>query len=184
MKLPTAGAGSQETRIRVWDLPTRLFHWGLALSFGAAYVISESERLRQVHVYLGYAVLGLLAFRLAWGFVGTRHARFRSFLFGPGAALGYLRSLAAGAPEQHIGHNPAGSYAVYAILLLGLSVGVSGYCSFNEIGGDRLEELHGLLANAWLVVVCLHVLGVVVGSLVHRQNLARAMVTGYKRAPR
>lgn len=177
-------AAPHSARIRVWDLPTRFFHWALALSFGAAYVISESERLRQVHVVLGYTVLGLVAFRLIWGFVGTPYARFRSFLFRPAAALGYLRSLVRGRPQQHVGHNPAGSYAVYAILLLAAGTGLSGYCTYNEIGGDGLEELHEVLANAWLIVVCLHVLGVIVSSLVHRENLARSMVTGYKRPPR
>src|SRR5512138_2734414 len=94
-----------DTRIRVWDLPVRVFHWTLALSFGAAYLVAESERLRQLHVTLGYTVIGLITFRLLWGFIGTRYARFSSFLFGPRAALRYVKSLASGQPEQHAGHN-------------------------------------------------------------------------------
>jgi cytochrome b len=174
-------AGQSGPRIRVWDLPVRVFHWALVISFGTAYVLSESERWRQVHVMFGYTVLGLIAFRLLWGFIGTRYARFASFMYGPGAALRYLGGLVRREPEEYVGHNPAGSYAVYSILALGVATGVTGYCTLNEIGGDALEEVHEVLANAWLVVVVVHVLGVIAGSIAHRENLARAMVTGYKR---
>jgi cytochrome b len=168
--------------IRVWDLPVRVFHWALAISFGGAYLLAESERLRQVHVMFGYTVLGLIAFRFLWGFIGTRYARFSSFLFGPRAALSYVKSIARGAPEHHVGHNPIGSYAVYAILILGVLTGISGYCTLNDIGGDATEELHEAVANAWLAVVIVHIAGVVISSVLHRENLVRAMVTGYKRA--
>lgn len=169
-------------RLRVWDLPLRVFHWTLALSFGGAYLLAESERLRQVHVMFGYTVLGLIAFRFLWGFIGTRYARFASFLFGPRAALRYVKSIARGNPEHHVGHNPIGSYAVYAILVLGVLTGISGYCTLNEIGGDAAEELHEGVANAWLAVVIVHIAGVIVSSVLHRENLVRAMITGYKRA--
>jgi cytochrome b len=169
-------------RVRVWDLPVRVFHWALAGSFAAAYVLAESERLRQVHVMLGYTVLGLIAFRMLWGFVGTQYARFASFLFGPGAVLRYLGHLATGRPEHHLGHNPAGSWAIWAILALGVATGVTGYMTFNELGGEVVEELHEGFANAWLAVVFVHVAGVLVSSVLHRENLVTAMVTGYKRA--
>jgi cytochrome b len=168
--------------IRVWDLPVRVFHWALAISFGGAYLLAESERLRQVHVMFGYTVLGLIAFRLLWGLIGTRYARFASFLFGPRAALSYVKSIARGAPEPHVGHNPLGSYAVYAILVLGVLTGVSGYFTLNDIGGDAAEEFHEVIANIWLAVVIVHIAGVIVSSVLHRENLVRAMITGYKRA--
>jgi cytochrome b len=167
---------------RVWDLPVRVFHWALAISFGGAYLLAESERLRQVHVMFGYTVLGLIAFRFLWGFIGTRYARFASFLFGPRAALRYVKSFARGTPEHHIGHNPIGSYAVYAILVLGVLTGISGYCTLNDIGGDAAEEFHEVVANTWLAVVIVHIAGVIVSSALHRENLVRAMITGYKRA--
>lgn len=170
-----------ERRIRVWDLPLRVFHWALAISFAGAYLLSESERLRQVHVMFGYTVLGLIGFRLVWGFVGTRYSRFSSFLFGPRATLRYIGSIAHGAPENHVGHNPLGSYAVYAILVLGLLTGISGYLTLNEIGGEGAEEFHEVIANLWLVVVGVHIAGVIVSSFAQRENLVRAMVTGYKR---
>lgn len=170
-----------QKRIRVWDLPVRVFHWTLALSFGAAYVVAESDRLRQVHVMFGYTMLGLIAFRIIWGFVGTHYSRFSSFLFGPRAALSYVAGAARGIPERHVGHNPLGSYAVYAILVLGILTGVSGYFALNENGGDAAEDLHEALANVWLVVVIAHIAGVVVSSFLDRENLVRAMITGYKR---
>ena len=167
-------------KTKVWDLPVRIFHWSLAASFAGAYALSESERLRNVHVTLGYTVLGLIAFRIFWGLVGSRYARFSSFLYGPASALRYLRDALAGRPGQYAGHNPAGSWAVYAILLFGTATGMSGYLNFNDIGGEGMEEIHGALANAWLIVVGVHVLGVVFSSIAHRENLAKAMLTGYK----
>ena len=98
---------------KVWDLPTRIFHWALAASFAGAYVLSESERLRNVHVALGYTVLGLLAFRLVWGFIGPRYARFSSFVHSPVAAFRYLRDEVRGCAPRYVGHNPAGSWAVF-----------------------------------------------------------------------
>ena len=165
----------------VWDLPVRVFHWALAASFAGAYALSESERLRNVHVTLGYTVLGLIAFRILWGLVGTRHARFSSFAFSPRQAFAYLVNLVRGRADNYLGHNPAGSWAVYSILVLGLATGITGYLNFNELGGEWLEDVHGALANAWLAVVVLHVLGVIASSLGHRENLVRAMITGFKR---
>lgn len=167
-------------KIKVWDLPLRVFHWALAASFVGAYALADSERLRNVHVMLGYTVLGLLAFRLVWGFVGTRHARFRSFAYSPLAAVRHLRDELAGRAERYVGHNPAGSWAVYGLLLLGAATGISGYLTFNEVGGETFEEIHEVLANAWLLLVALHVIAVVVTSLAHRENLVRAMITGRK----
>ncbi len=169
-------------RIMVWDLPVRAFHWLLAGSFAGAWLLSESERLRDVHVMLGYTVLGLVAFRLLWGFIGTPYARFGSFLFSPRDALAYLRGLASRRSPRYLGHNPAGSFAIWAILGLALLTVASGYATYNEIGGDAFEELHEFLANAWLLVVGGHIAGVLLSSLRYRENLARSMVTGYKDA--
>jgi cytochrome b len=178
---PGVAAPAAGSRARVWDLPVRVFHWGLAASFCAAYLLSDSERLRQVHMMFGYTVLGLIAFRAAWGFVGTRYARFASFLFGPGEVLNYLGGVARARPQRHLGHNPAGSWAIYAILVLGAATGVSGHLMSSGTGGEGVEELHEALANAWLLVAFVHVAGVLVASLAHRENLAASMVTGYKR---
>ena len=167
-------------KTKVWDLPLRVFHWALAASFIGAYALADSERLRNVHVMLGYTVLGLLVFRLVWGFVGTQHARFRSFAFSPLAAARHLRDELAGRAKRYVGHNPAGSWAIYGLLLLGAATGISGYLTFNEVGGEAFEEIHEVLANAWLLLVALHVLAVVATSLAHRENLVRTMITGRK----
>jgi cytochrome b len=168
-------------RILVWDIPTRIFHWSLALSFATAYITAESERWRDVHVISGYLLLGLIAFRLVWGLVGSRHARFADFVRGPAAVMRYLRSLLSGRPEHHVGHNPAGAVVIVLLLALGLASGASGWATYNEIGGDLLEELHEALAGAMLALVGIHLAGVAVASFLHRENLVKAMVTGYKK---
>jgi len=161
----------------------RVFHWLLVLSFAVAYLVAESDQLRRLHVILGYTATGLILFRILWGFVGSRFARFSSFLFSPGAAIDYLRSLAK-QPQHYIGHTPAGSYAIYAILLAGLATGVTGYMTLEEIGGESLEEIHEACANVWLGLVIVHIVGVFTSSWIHRENLVRAMITGYKRNDR
>lgn len=167
-------------RILVWDVPTRVFHWLLVLSFAGAYLTSESERYRDIHVVLGYTMLGLIAFRLLWGFFGTRHAQFRSFLYKPGEVVAYAQSLFKGKPAHYVGHNPLGSMAIWLLLGLGISCGVTGAMSFQDIGGEAVKELHEFVSNTILAVVSIHIAGVVVSSLVHRENLVRSMVTGVK----
>lgn len=167
-------------RVRVWDLPTRIFHWSLALSFAGAWLTSESERLRDLHAMLGYTIAGLIAFRLLWGVAGTRYARFASFLFGPAAVGAYLRSLLTRRPQHWLGHNPAGAIAIFLLLGLAAFTVLSGHLTLNESGGEWLEEVHEIVANGLLAVVVIHLIGVLVSSLLHRENLARAMVDGFK----
>jgi cytochrome b len=167
-------------RILVWDLPTRVFHWLLAGSFAGAFLTAESERYRDIHVVLGYTVLGLVAFRFLWGVVGTRYARFSSFPIAPRRVFEYLKSLFTRSPQHHVGHNPAGSLAIYAILALAVLAGFTGYAAYSDIGGDWLAELHEGAANAMLGLVVVHIGAVIVSSLIHRENLVAAMLNGYK----
>jgi cytochrome b len=167
-------------RILVWDLPTRVFHWLLAASFLGAFVTAESERYRDIHVVLGYTVLGLVVFRFLWGVIGTRYARFSSFPIAPQRVVRYLKSLFTRSPQHHVGHNPAGSLAIYAILALALFAAATGYAAYNEIGGEWLAELHEGVANAMLGLVVIHIGAVIVSSLIHRENLVAAMLNGYK----
>lgn len=167
-------------KIRIWDAPVRVFHWLLVFCFAGAYITSESEYWRLVHVTLGYTLGGLLAFRLVWGVVGTRYARFSSFVRGPGAVLHYLKSLRSGQPEHHLGHNPAGAVAIVLLMLMGFGIVASGYVTYNELGPEWVAEVHELLGNGMLLVIGVHLLGVVSASVQHKENLARAMVTGYK----
>ena len=169
-------------RILVWDIPTRVFHWLLVLSFAGAYLTAESERYRDIHVVLGYTLLGLIAFRLLWGFFGTRYAQFRSFLFKPDEIVAYALSLFKGKPAHYIGHNPLGSLAIWLLLGLGILTGATGVMLFQDIGGEALEELHEFASNAMLAIVVIHIAGVLVSSVLHRENLVRAMITGFKSA--
>lgn len=167
-------------KILVWDWPTRIGHWTMAIAFLVAYLTGESEEWRLVHVWAGGTLAGTVAFRVIWGLIGSRHARFASFVRSPMAAAAYVTNLFRGQPDHHTGHNPAGGWAIVALLLLGLGAAASGWPVYQDIGGEWLEELHELVVNAMLLVVIVHLAGVLVGSLAHRENLPRAMVTGYK----
>lgn len=167
--------------VRVWDAPVRLFHWLLVLSFAGAWLTAESERLHLLHITLGYTAGGLVAFRLVWGLVGSRWARFGSFVRGPGAVQAYLKAMAARQPQHFTGHNPAGGWAVLGLLaLMAATVGL-GWATEMELLPARLDEVHEAAATALLGLVGVHLAGVLLGSLAHRENLVRAMVTGRKR---
>lgn len=167
-------------RILVWDLPLRIFHWVLAASFAGAFLTAESERLRDLHLLLGYTFAGAIAFRLLWGFVGTRHARFSSLRFGPAAIARYLRSLLAGRPERHVGHGPIAVLMIPLLLGLGLVVAGSGWATYTEFGGEWMEEVHEAASMVMLGAVVAHVLGVVVVSLLQRENLVLPLLSGRK----
>jgi cytochrome b len=167
-------------QVLVWDLPVRLFHWMLAASFAGAWLTADSERWRDLHIALGYTAGVLVVLRIGWGLVGTRYARFASFVRGPRRVLAYLRSLASGRPEHAVGHNPAGGWAILALLAATLAIVATGLAVEADAGPKALEDVHEALAGAMLALVGLHVVGVLVGSLAHRENLVRAMITGRK----
>ena len=167
-------------KILVWDAPVRVFHWLMALSFAGAYLTAEGESWRLVHVTLGYTMAGLVAFRILWGLMGTRYARFSAFVRGPKAVARYMGAMLRGQPEHHTGHNPAGALAIVALLGLTVVIAASGWAIYNDIAGDWLKEVHEVAANLMLGVVGIHIAGVVVASWLHRENLVRAMVTGHK----
>lgn len=182
-------------RTLIWDLPTRLFHWTLASSFAVAWLTSDGDRWHSLHVFAGYLMLGMVAFRVVWGFVGSHFSRFATFWFGPTQAISYLKEVMAGNAARHVGHNPTGSVAIYILLALTVAVGFSGivtmggdeqqgiaagWFSFSEIA--LLKKLHEVGAILMLLVVGGHITGVVVESVQHKENLARSMVTGFKMA--
>lgn len=167
-------------KILVWDAPTRLFHWLLALSFGGAYLTAESESWRMVHVTLGYTMASLIGFRLIWGLIGSRYARFSSFVRGPRTVARYLSALLRGNPEHYTGHNPAGAIAIVALLTLGLAVCASGWVIYHDVAGGWTEELHEATANLMLAIVGIHIAGVLLASWLHRESLVGAMFTGRK----
>jgi cytochrome b len=168
--------------IRVWDPVVRVFHWSLAGAFFAAYLLGDGGGAW--HQALGYAALGLVGFRLVWGFVGGRYARFANFMPSPAKFLGYVRAMLARGEPRHLGHNPAGAAMIIA-LLVGIAVtSISGWMMTTDAlwGVAWVQGTHEWAANLTLALVGLHVAGVIYVSWRHRENLVRAMLTGRKRA--
>ncbi len=193
-----APAGGVKT-VRVWDLPTRLFHWTLVLGFASAYLTAEFHR-GDIHSLIGYALCLLLAARIYMGFFGSRYTRFNSFIFSPGETIAYMRSMFGKHPVKHyLGHNPAGALMVFSLLAMLTAIFATGLISlatidfegpllalernFSDETSYAIRELHEFLSNATLALVVLHLGGVVGGSIQHGENLVRAMVTGNKREP-
>ncbi len=167
--------------VPVWDLPLRLFHWLLAAAVLTAYF--SANVFDDVHEISGYAVLGLLVFRLIWGFAGSQHARFSSFVRSPRVVEIYLRQLAQGKSNRYLGHNPAGAVMIVTLLTLLAVSAVSGWMqlTYYFFGVTWVETVHTWSSNLVLILAIVHVLGVLLMSLVQKENLVRAMITGRKR---
>lgn len=163
--------------ISVWDPFVRVFHWSLVSAYAVAW--ASGEEWATLHERAGYFILILIGLRVVWGLIGTQHARFTDFLFSPTRTLAYLRSLRSARPERYLGHNPAGGWMVIALLLSLLAAAASGLMLGG--GGHELwEEIHEGAANLTLFLVVVHVSGVVASSLLHGENLIKAMLTGNK----
>jgi len=185
---------AERAYVLVWDIDIRLFHWSLVASFVTAYV-SGSE-FYMLHLYAGYSLLGLLAFRLVRGFTGSDCARFSRFLFRPSVVLGYFRDMIRLRPRRYLGHNPAGGVMTVLLLACLLAVALSGIAldaAENRAGplaGTRVIHYKGIARSVhdgatgvvWTLIV-VHLLGVLYSSLMHRENLVRAMITGRKPSP-
>ena len=169
--------------IPVWDPLVRLAHWTLAAAVLGAFFVDDDWGAW--HERLGYVALAMVGVRLAWGLVGTRHARFRDFVRPLSQVAEYTRALVAGHEPRYIGHNPLGGLWIVLLLALVAAAGASGWV-LHALGEDEfewLEDLHEALANGLIAAVAVHVAGVAWESLRHGENLARAMVTGRKRPP-
>lgn len=182
-----------QATVMVWDPLVRLFHWSLVLAFLAAFV--SGDEWPYLHVPAGYLIGGLIAFRLLWGVVGPRHARFSDFVRSPTAVRAYLGDLVALRASRYVGHNPAGGIMVLALLASLAVTTASGLALYGsaEFAGPLanlvshapfwaglLEGLHEIAANLTVLLVVLHVTGVLVSSVLHRENLVRAMISGRK----
>lgn len=176
-----AGGATPPATVKVWDPFVRVFHWSLALLFVLAYVTGDVAE--QVHIIIGYAIAGLIALRVIWGFIGPHHARFSSFVRSPREVLRYLRDAATVRAQRHLGHNPAGGTMIIALLVMLTGTGITGYLMTTDTfwGAKWVEEVHEAFANLIVGLVILHVVGVLFSSLVHGENLVRAMITGRKR---
>jgi len=175
--------------VRVWDIGVRLFHWSFAAAITAAWLTHFiHDRTHAVHTWIGYVAVALVAGRILWGLVGTEHARFTSFIKSPLQVLRYTGQVLTGREPRHLGHNPLGALMIVALLALAIAQGVTGYVmthrglSLFGLAHHDLEELHGFMGNLFLIAVPVHVIGVVFASLRHKENLAKAMITGRKRA--
>lgn len=166
--------------ILVWDFPTRIFHWTLAICFAGAIITQDMESLRIVHNTCGYTMLGLVAFRMIWGLIGTKHARFASFVPRPKRVFAYTKGLLTKKPIHTVGHNPLGALDVLLILSLVIGVATSGIMLDGGFAEELFEEVHEFLANLLLLVIGVHVLGVLFSSFTHKENLIKSMISGYK----
>ena len=182
----------------VWDLPLRVFHWLLVASIATSWLTQElGVEYFEWHVRAGYVTLVLVAFRIAWGFVGPRHARFAHFLRGPSGILAYLRAARRGEDAPSVGHNPLGGLSILAMLALLLLQALTGLFSNDEIFNtgplygyisddlsDRLTGLHKQNFDWLLVLVGLHLVAIAWYQWVRKQDLLRPMFTGRKAASR
>src|SRR3990170_6788140 len=181
-------------RVRVWDPLVRIFHWILVLSFFTAYIVED--HFLDVHVLAGYTVIRLVLFRIFWGILGTQHARFSDFIYHPRVVVRYLADLVRFQAKRYMGHGPAGGTMVIALLTSLLLTTISGLAVYGSQeysgplvsltagigaeGADLIEEVHEFFAGFTLLLVGIHVMGVLFSSLAHRENLIKAMLTGYK----
>jgi len=162
-------------RVKVWDLPLRLFHWALVISIAVAFLSSEEDSaLNGWHVLSGWVAAVLIVFRLVWGFIGGEHSRFSDFIR-PSRIAHHISGLVGRQSEPSLGHNPLGGAAVVILLALTAVTVWTG-----AFGGEAFEGLHEVFAWMLLAMVALHVVAVIVMSILERENLVRAMVTGDK----
>lgn len=172
--------------ILVYDLPTRLFHWLFAGFFITAFAIAntvddESARF-SLHMLAGMGMVFVLVLRLAWALVGTRHARVSDLALAPTQLFAYFRDLLSARGRRWPGHNPASSWAAVLMVGLALGLGLTGYLMATGPESHTLKEVHEVLANAFFVVVLLHLMGLALHVFQHRDRLPAAMVTGRKEA--
>ena len=165
----------EQNEVRVWDPFVRIFHWSLVLTFTIAWL--SGDELEVLHINAGYAVLGLVLLRIAWGFIGTHHARFRNFVYPPAEVKGFLRDTFMQRARRYLGHNPAGGAMIILMLLSLVITTVTGIACYGvedgagplamlmgvpEAGGEMLEEVHEFFANLMVLLVVVHVIGVII----------------------
>lgn len=206
---------TQNNEVRVWDKFVRMFHWSLVALVAISYLSGEFEF--EIHSYSGYAVFTLVCLRIIWGFVGSKYAQFKNFIYSPANVMAYLKSIVTGNPKRFLGHNPAGGMMVLALLTVLGTTTLSGMKLYaieegegpfahnvqislvnqayadsdkrehrkhqegmDEEAEEFWEEVHETSISILLMLILLHVLGVVLASKQHKENLTRSMVTGNK----
>jgi cytochrome b len=168
----------------VWDPIVRICHWTLVVSFAVAFMTHESEWQRLTHVNAGYVAATVIFIRIIWGFLNTGYAKFQSFPPDPERALRYTFKIFRGKAKPFVGHNPAGSLVIYLMLGAGIMTVSSGFLVYNDgwlwNNPAYLQDLHFYSAWSWLILIASHITGVLIESLLHRENLILAMITGKK----
>ena len=181
-------------KILVWDLPLRLFHWLLVVLVVVSFIsVQIGGNAMQIHMLSGYTVLALVLFRILWGFFGSTHARFASFVRGPSTALAYLGALRRNQAGRHLGHNPAGAWSVLAMLIVLLVQAGTGLFANDDIAtegpltklvskalSDRITGIHHLNSSLLLALIGLHLSAVAFYVLGKREDLVKPMITGFK----
>lgn len=184
----------QIANIKVWDPLVRIFHWTLVAAFTITYVSGEDFLV--LHSWAGYLILGLLIIRIIWGFIGTRYARFSDFVYRPDTIKQFLKDTLRFRARRYLGHNPAGGAMVILLMASLLLTGFTGllvwgaeehagplahwFSSGHSVWGEVTEEAHEFFANLTVFLVFLHVAAVLVESVIHKENLISAMITGFK----
>ena len=182
-------------RVKIWDLPTRLFHWAIVLLVIAAWCSQELDRM-ELHVLIGYTILALVIFRIIWGFIGSDTARFTQFLHSPLKAFRHLSHLTRREEDREVGHNAAGGWMVLLmLLLLGIQAGTGLFANddgntegplmhfVSKAESDYLSHIHSLNFDLIEIVVALHILAILAYAILKRHDLVRPMVTGVKSMP-
>jgi cytochrome b len=173
-------ASNKKQAILVWDFPVRVFHWLLAISFAGAWLTSEGEALQLIHYAFGYSACAMILFRIVWGVVGTRYARFTQFIKGPTETGQHIKSLLVGKQSLDPGHNPAGALAMISLMVLILLIDLTGYWIVKDVLGGWMSGAHEAIANLAFGFVLIHVAAAIIMSLLQRENLVKSMFTGMK----
>ena len=170
--------------IKAYDLPVRIFHWVFALlflmSFSIAKIIDDDLMLYAYHMLSGILMVFMVFLRVVWGFVGSKTSKFRSFKLKPSELIAYVGSIVSSAPKRYLGHNPASSYAAALMMVFTVGIGFSGLMMSLRIYKHFFEEVHELLANGFLVLVLLHIAGVLLHQLKHKDGMIFSMLNGKK----
>jgi len=185
-------ANSSQTR--VWDPLVIFFHWSLVSAFVIAY-LTEDDFLT-IHSWAGYLILALLVIRIIWGFIGTRYARFSNFVYSRENIMQFVKDTLRFKAKRYLGHNPAGGAMVILLIISLLITSITGvfllgaeehigpvahwFTQTESVWSNALEEVHEFFANFTLFLVFIHVAGVLIESLIHKENLVSSMLTGFK----
>lgn len=170
---------------RVYDLPTRVFHWVFAgcflTAFAIANTVDDDGPGFSYHMIAGMVMVFALIWRIGWGVIGSPHARFTDFSLRPAELANYLKNSLVGKTRLWSGHNPASSWAAIVMMLLALGLGITGYLMIASPVGESLEDVHEVLANTFIVVVLLHIAGIIMHTVKHKDPIGKSMIDGHKR---